>query len=77
MLAHRLRRWPNIEPTLGERLVFAEMGISMCMYIHEAEGRGMRRQAWRFSVQTPHWYFRPKLGCCYSYYLAHKLPDTV
>ena len=23
MLTHRLRRWPNIEPTLGERLVFA------------------------------------------------------
>ena len=23
MLAHRLRRWSNIEPTLGERLVFA------------------------------------------------------
>ena len=24
MLAHRLRRWPNIETTLGERFVFAE-----------------------------------------------------
>ena len=23
MLAHRLRRWPNSEPALGERLVFA------------------------------------------------------
>ena len=23
MLAHRLRRWANIEPALGERLVFA------------------------------------------------------
>ena len=23
MLAHRLRRWPNISPTLGQRLVFA------------------------------------------------------
>ena len=23
MLAHRLRRWPNIEPTLRERIVFA------------------------------------------------------
>ena len=23
MLAHRLRRWPNIVPTLGKRLVFA------------------------------------------------------
>ena len=22
-LAHRLRRWPNISPTLGQRLVFA------------------------------------------------------
>ena len=25
MLAHR---WPNIEPTLGERLVFAGLGLS-------------------------------------------------
>ena len=23
MLAHRLRRWPNIKPALGQRLVFA------------------------------------------------------
>ena len=23
MLAHRLRRWPNINPTIGQRLVFA------------------------------------------------------
>ena len=23
MLGHRLRRWPNIEPTICERLVFA------------------------------------------------------
>ena len=26
MLAHRLRRWPNIEPTLAARPVFAEIG---------------------------------------------------
>ena len=25
MLGHRLRRWPNIETTLGERLVFVLM----------------------------------------------------
>ena len=25
MLSHPLRRWANIEPTLGERLVFAEL----------------------------------------------------
>ena len=25
MLAHRLRRWANIKPALGERLVFAAM----------------------------------------------------
>ena len=23
MLVHSLRRWPNIKPTLGQRLVFA------------------------------------------------------
>ena len=26
MLGHRLRRWPNIETTLDERHVFAEVG---------------------------------------------------
>ena len=25
MLAHRLRRWPNIEPALAQRIVFAGM----------------------------------------------------
>ena len=24
-LGHRLRRWPNIKPVLGERLVFADI----------------------------------------------------
>ena len=33
MLAHRLRRWPNNEPTLYERLVFAGN------YQHSAERR--------------------------------------
>ena len=23
MLVHRLRRWPNIKPTLGQRILFA------------------------------------------------------
>ena len=27
MLAHRLRRWPTVVPTLAERLVFAGMGL--------------------------------------------------
>ena len=27
MLAHRLRRWPNIEPTLGQRIVFAGLSF--------------------------------------------------
>ena len=29
MLGHRLRRWPNIEPTLGQRLVFASQTTSV------------------------------------------------
>ena len=29
LLAHRLRRWPNINPTLGERLVFAGIFTSL------------------------------------------------
>ena len=27
MLVHRLRRWPNIESALGERLVFAGLAL--------------------------------------------------
>ena len=29
MLAHRLRRWPNIKPTLGQRLVLT--GVGRCV----------------------------------------------
>ena len=29
MLAHRLRRWPNIKPALVQRLVFAGFGFIM------------------------------------------------
>ena len=32
MLGHRLRRWPNIKPALGESPMFAEM----CMSSHVA-----------------------------------------
>ena len=28
MLAHRRRRWPNIETALGERLVFAGLALA-------------------------------------------------
>ena len=33
MLAHRLRRWSNIEPTLGECLLFlgGEGGVDSCV----------------------------------------------
>ena len=32
MVAHRLRRWPNISPTLGQRLVFLALH---CLPIRE------------------------------------------
>ena len=31
MVTHRLRRWPNINPTLGERIVIA--GLLLLLYI--------------------------------------------
>ena len=35
MLAHRLRRWPNIEPALGDRLVLYLLGgIVDCLVSH-------------------------------------------
>ena len=33
MLVHRLRRWPNIGPTLGRNLVFAGM-YSVSVYVY-------------------------------------------
>ena len=33
MLAHRLRRWPNIETTLGECLVFAGISFQSLVYV--------------------------------------------
>ena len=30
MLAHRQRRWANIKPTLGQRLVFAHNHVCSC-----------------------------------------------
>ena len=45
MLAHRLRRWPNITITLGERLVFTWkpcwetiLKVKICAKIHECSG---------------------------------------
>ena len=32
MLAHRPRRWPNIETTMGECLVFAGMCSTLVVY---------------------------------------------
>ena len=32
LLAHRLRRWPNSQPTLGQRLIFAGNVISWHVY---------------------------------------------
>ena len=36
MLVHRLRRWPNIDPTLGERIVF--VGKPLEVYDKSANG---------------------------------------
>ena len=34
MLAQRLRRWPNIQPILVQRLMFAEKSASLKMVFH-------------------------------------------
>ena len=34
MLFHRLRRWANVKPTLGERLVFVKPFPAKLIYIH-------------------------------------------
>ena len=35
MLGHRLRRWPNIEPTMGECLVFDGQHSAPLQYISQ------------------------------------------
>ena len=36
MLDHRLRRWPNIETTSGECVVFAEVVVCCCAALDDA-----------------------------------------
>ena len=42
MLGHRLRRWPKIIPTLGERLMFAGISITR-WYVQERSQRAGTR----------------------------------
>ena len=35
MLVHRLRRWPNIEPTIAQCLVFAGMSVTRPSSVHD------------------------------------------
>ena len=40
MLGQRLRRWPSIEPTIGERLVFSaieKFGHRFCIFLSESD----------------------------------------
>ena len=36
MLDHRLRRWPNVEPTLDQVIVFAMLTLILCWITHLA-----------------------------------------
>ena len=36
--AHRLRRWPNIETTLAQRLVFAETSLFTLCFENDGQG---------------------------------------
>ena len=42
MLVHRLRRWPNIVPTLGERVVFAGLQDTTHQTLHAVPMLGYR-----------------------------------
>ena len=39
MLGQRRRRWPNIKPTPGQRLVLPRMGHAALLYLLEFNGR--------------------------------------
>ena len=45
-LAHRLRRWPNINPALVQRLVFAGTGIHALHPVHYIRLPTMLEQCW-------------------------------
>ena len=47
MLAHRLRRWPNIDPTLGQRLVFAGVWTTSPTQSPHEPGLNRRRVLYR------------------------------
>ena len=61
MLAHRLRRWPNIEPALGQRLVFARMSVtdhqekdkcSCIIYVEIIDLKRQKRQTQRIITHS-------------------------
>ena len=55
LLAHRLRRWPNNNPTLGECLVFAghpPNTPTRCRFHDESR---VRMAVWRYPANTKHW----------------------
>ena len=41
LLGHRLRRWPNINQTLGQRLFFAGVSMSLNIYYEASNSGGM------------------------------------
>ena len=57
MLAHRLRRWPDIKKTLGERLVYIRGAVGRLSVTSELVGSFLYRE-WRGVC--------PTLGCVYA-----------
>ena len=62
MLAHRLRRWPNIDPTMGESIMFP--GIPIVLATYRTRGYYSRQRA---LFRLPH------IRYCYNLKLAIKI----
>ena len=57
MLGHRLRRWPSIKATLGQRLVFAGLFADSSSYV-----RGEKVDVYTGQVTTGHQWSAPGGG---------------
>ena len=53
MLAHRLRRWPNMDPTLDQRLVFAECASNTTCAIEP-----LRNELTLVTMETKSFFFK-------------------
>ena len=74
MLGHRLRRWPNIEPTMGQRLVFTGLITNLLRSSNVGLMLGHRLRRWSNFEPTCGWVSHDFLVPCRDYCFVGSIP---